>query len=182
MFRLTCGALRRTNHILHKAPCRTKTSIYEPEYLDKLKPEVPVYELLNIQLKGFDFPVLEKFGRYVHKTAETLNLSVEDSWATPHQALKIQKYKPQSSLVETEYDLNVYERNVQVSNMPASSAGVLIELLQASLPAGVQLCIHPNIQDHQDVRYIPDLELEELQKQLDEIVNPPDTPHKQKKF
>lgn len=37
------------------------------------------------------------------------------SWATPAQQLKVQRYKPGGTVVDTEYRLNVYERNVQVN-------------------------------------------------------------------
>lgn len=36
------------------------------------------------------------------------------SWATPAQQLKVQRFKPGGTALESEYQLNVYERNVQV--------------------------------------------------------------------
>lgn len=37
------------------------------------------------------------------------------SWATPAQQLKVVRFKPASTALESEYQLNVYERNVQVN-------------------------------------------------------------------
>lgn len=37
------------------------------------------------------------------------------SWATPAQQLKVQRFKPKGTVVDAEYNLNIYERNVQVS-------------------------------------------------------------------
>lgn len=36
------------------------------------------------------------------------------SWATPAQHLHVTKLKPKSTTVESEFDLKVYERNLQV--------------------------------------------------------------------
>lgn len=41
-------------------------------------PEVPEYNLVNVQMKGYDFPVLERYGKWVHNTALHMGLDVED--------------------------------------------------------------------------------------------------------
>jgi len=53
-------------------------SIYEPEYLDMLKPDIPEYEEINIQIKGYDFAILESFQKFVHTVAENMSLEVSD--------------------------------------------------------------------------------------------------------
>lgn len=53
-------------------------SIYEPDYLDMLQPDIPEYEELNVQMKGYDFAVLESFQKFVHMTAENMDLEVSD--------------------------------------------------------------------------------------------------------
>jgi large subunit ribosomal protein L48 len=52
---------------------RHYSSVYEPEYLDSLKPDIPEYEEINVQIKGYDFAVLESFQKFVHTTAENNN-------------------------------------------------------------------------------------------------------------
>jgi large subunit ribosomal protein L48 len=46
-----------------------------------LKPAIPEYGLLNVQIRGYDFPVVEAFGRYVHRLAENFNVTVTDGYA-----------------------------------------------------------------------------------------------------
>lgn len=43
------------------------------------KPQVPVYERLNIQMKGYDFTVLEHYGKHVHKIALNMDIDVVDA-------------------------------------------------------------------------------------------------------
>jgi len=53
-------------------------SVYEPDYLDMLKPDIPEYEEVNIQIKGYDFAVLESFQKLVHSIAENMDIEVSD--------------------------------------------------------------------------------------------------------
>ena len=39
---------------------------------------VPVYELLNIQLKAYDFAVLEQYAKWVHRMLRAIDVDVED--------------------------------------------------------------------------------------------------------
>lgn len=43
-----------------------------------MKSKVPLYDTINIQLKGYDFPILESYQRYVHKLATNLDIAVEE--------------------------------------------------------------------------------------------------------
>lgn len=53
-------------------------SVYEPEYLDMLKPNVPEYEKINVQMKGYDFAILESFQKFVHSIANNMDIEVSD--------------------------------------------------------------------------------------------------------
>lgn len=53
-------------------------SVYEPDYLDMLQPDVPEYEEVNVQMKGYDFAVLESFQTFVHNIAENMDIDVSD--------------------------------------------------------------------------------------------------------
>lgn len=44
-------------------------------------PKYPVYACVNIQIKGYDFPVLESYQRFLHRTAQSLDLDVTDRYA-----------------------------------------------------------------------------------------------------
>ncbi len=39
---------------------------------------MPLYEPLNVQIKSYDFTVLETFSGYIHKTAENMGIEVDD--------------------------------------------------------------------------------------------------------
>jgi len=132
-------------------------------------PEVPLYDALNIQMKGYDFAVLEKFAKYVHNTADRVGLEVEDSWATPCKNFKVTKLKPESVTVETEYFLNLYERNVQIVEVPATLLPIFVNIVEASIPAGVTMRVHPHLPEHTENRYVPDLQLKELKTQLQDM-------------
>nr|CAG4638893.1 EOG090X0MUO [Cyclestheria hislopi] len=143
----------------------------EPEYLDTLESRIPFYSKLNVQLKGYDFTVLEDFSGYVHKTAENMEIEVEECWATPCKNLEIQVYKPASTLIKEKFYLNVYERNIQISNVKTTVAPLFIEIIQTALPEGVELNIKPHKPEDDEVRYVPDLELKGLKSQLEELSN-----------
>jgi hypothetical protein len=46
-----------------------------------------------------------------------------------------------------------------------------ISIIEATLPAGVSLSIHPHFREHTEVRYVPDLQLKELRGQLQSYGN-----------
>jgi len=43
-----------------------------------LQPDVPEYEEVNVQMKGYDFAVLESFQTFVHNIAENMDIDVSD--------------------------------------------------------------------------------------------------------
>ncbi|XP_045614399.1 large ribosomal subunit protein mL48 isoform X2 [Procambarus clarkii] len=161
-----CGCMAKRSLSCSVARCAIQ---FEPPYLDAEGPEVPEYPLVNVQMKGYDFTVLEHYGKWVHNTALNMDIDVEDSWATPCQKLFIQTYKPKSAKVEAEYNLQIYERTVQLADLPSIMAPLFIDVIQAGLPQGVELTVLEHMPEHTKVRYIPDLELKDLQKQLGDL-------------
>lgn len=43
-----------------------------------MQPKYPVYKCINLQIKGFDFAILESYQRFLHRTADSLDLDVSD--------------------------------------------------------------------------------------------------------
>lgn len=43
-----------------------------------LKPEIPEYEEVNVQMRSYDFAILESFQKCVHTIAENMDLEVSD--------------------------------------------------------------------------------------------------------
>ncbi|GAB6021579.1 39S ribosomal protein L48, mitochondrial [Chamberlinius hualienensis] len=144
----------------------------EPDYLDTLKPQKPIYDVLNICAKSYDFSVIEQYGRYLHRTANRLGLNVTDAWATPARLYDISTFKPTSTKVDQKYKLYHYERNVQISEFPCFLMPIYVSLIRASLPEGVELSIHKHEEEHEEIRYIPDTDLNILKDQLIEMSHP----------
>lgn len=78
---------------------------------------MPLYDTLNIQIRGYDYPVLENFQKWIHNIVINCNVNVEDSWAIPHQDLQIITYKTNSEVINSQYKLKVYQRTVQITDI-----------------------------------------------------------------
>ena len=48
-------------------------------YFQSMEPDEPVYDCLNLQLKGYDFAVLEACQSQIHRYAEVMGIQV-DEW------------------------------------------------------------------------------------------------------
>ncbi len=91
-------------------------------------------------------------------------------WCSPHLASKYDILKRESNVSETNYCLDLFERNLQIENLSAKMAPILIEIINSSLPAGVRLSIHEHdYKTHEESRYIPDLQLAAFKAELEEL-------------
>ncbi|KAL4704346.1 hypothetical protein ACJJTC_010731 [Scirpophaga incertulas] len=167
-----CNLLKSSNTACREVTphiTRFKSDLYEPDYLISMEPDEPVYDCLNLQLKGYDFTLLEACQSQIHRYAEVMGIQVDECWATPAQQIKVQRFKPGGTVVDSEYLLNVYERNIQVVDVPAFAMGTLLRVAQAMLPEGCTLNVHEHLPEHEETRYVPDNQLKELQHQLEEM-------------
>ncbi|XP_022815016.1 uncharacterized protein LOC111348585 [Spodoptera litura] len=155
--------------VVHSQQRRFKSDLYEPDYLISMEPDEPVYDCLNLQLKGYDFALLEAYQSQLHKYAEVMGIQVDECWATPAQKIKVQRFKPGGTAVDTEYNLNIYERNVQVTDVPAWALGTLLRVARALLPESCTLRVHEHEIAHEEIRYVPDNQLIELKQQLQDM-------------
>lgn len=146
--------------------------VNEPHYLKLLKPQVPFYELLNVQLKGYDHAVLDEFMSFVVRMTRRMKLKVNSKWITPNESFRFDCLQPQSYVVEYSNVLHVYERNVQIKYVPAHLLSIYIDLIERSRPTGVTVAVHPHSADHEQVRYIPDSQLTALKEELAEWSQP----------
>merc|ERR1719189_892557 len=112
---------------------------FEPDYLDSSGPVIPTYPPLNIQIKGYNFDVLESCQSYIHKLSENMGIQVESAWATPAKTYNMNTFKEGGTLVKESYILNLYERNVQVTGLRSIDAPILIDTIRIALPEGVRL-------------------------------------------
>ena len=71
---------------------RNYGSLYEPSYLALMKSPHPTYDVINVKICGFDFPILENYQRFIHRMAESLELDVSECWAHPPKVAIIIKH------------------------------------------------------------------------------------------
>lgn len=134
-----------------------------------LKPKFPQIESLNVQIKGYDFPLLESYQRFLHGVAEYLDLDVSDCYALPPQKTQVQRLRPSSTVVEAEYKLTTYERNLQLNNVDAPVFPQFLRIAQAALPEGVHLTVVEHTDDIEERRYVPDKDLLDLKAELERM-------------
>ena len=99
---------------------------FEPDYLDSSGPVIPTYPPLNIQIKGYNFSVLESLQSYIHNLAENMGIDVETAWATPAKTFQMTTFVEGGIRPKDTYNVNLYERNVQVVGMRSVDAPILI--------------------------------------------------------
>lgn len=166
MRNLTTGRVRLTKQA--KVP-----DLHEPAYLADLKPKVGYYELLNLQLKGYDFVVLEKYQSYLHKIMKKMNINVVDAWSAPHQELELQLLADRSTSVEQDYKLKIYERNLQMRDALVTKLPILIDIINMTSPPGVSFNIDRHSTADEERLCFKDSVLENLKEELQELKDTP---------
>ena len=145
---------------------------HEPKYLEALRPKVPYYEYYNIQIKGYDFATVESFAKLVNRLCKDVGLSLNNYWAVPSVVLKYETYADESSHIENTEEIKIHTRTVQVKNMTTTQLAILVDAVNQGKPAGVIVSFMEHQKGHEDVRYIPDLKLAALEKELGEAKEP----------
>lgn len=163
----TKNEFRTGNAFLHLNCAKRK--VFEPDYLDSAGLVPPAYPAINIQLKGYNFEVLESFQSFVHNMAENIGIDVYEAWATPASTWNAYTYAEESTVVQDTYKLDLYERNIQIVNVQTTDLPVLIDIVRKTLPEGVRLSIHEHNNEHSEARYIPDPFIDGLRTELHEL-------------
>jgi len=139
---------------------------FEPDYLDAAGPQIPLYPPLNIQVKGYNFDVLESLQSWIHRMAENMGITVSDAWATPAKSYTMTTYHPGGTLPRDTFDVNLFERNVQVVNMRSIDAPLLLDTVRRALPEGVTMTIHEHTVEMAEERWISDPFIDSLRSQI----------------
>jgi ribosomal protein S10 len=150
----------------------SELKFYDPPYLER-EALFPNYELLNINLKGYDYNVLDVFYKFVEKLCDSLKIEVVEAYAMPARKFKVKTYQPFSTNLDKEYELNTYHRIVRIKSLKSTLAPILFESIQLNLPEGVQLNISTPNKEEDEFRYVPAFELNELKQQLEEFSKKP---------
>jgi len=154
---------------------------FEPDYLDSAGPVIPVYPPLNVQVKGYDFDILESFQSLVHNAAENMGVDVDEAWATPPKTYNVSTFHEGGTRVRDVNNLVHYERNVQLVGLRSVDAPILFDIMRTCLPEGVQLSVHPHQNEHFEQRWIPDPFIDGIRKELREDDELKEKEHMEKK-
>ncbi|KAL6744133.1 hypothetical protein Aduo_017099 [Ancylostoma duodenale] len=144
--------------------------LYEPKFPDTR--EYPEYDKLNVRIQGYDFTHIEKFQGYVDRMARRFNFKVLESYAVAAQTQRVVMYKPNSTIVDNEVNLALYDRVVRLGNVPAPHLQLFISLIQTHLPVGVTVTFKEHEKADEDYRYIPDILLKQKQEELKSLDDP----------
>lgn len=147
--------------------------LHEPAYLEEMKPKVGYYELLDLQIKGYDFVVLEKYQGYLHKTMKKMDFQVVKAWSAPHQELQLETLGDRTTAVENSYKIKIYERNIQMKDALVTKLPLLIDIIHMTSPPGVSFSIHRHTSADEDRLYFRDSVLEKLKEDLQELKDTP---------
>lgn len=146
-------------------PVENRGVLYEPPYLFE-KDLYPNYSLLAISMRGYDYIVLEGYFRYIQKLAKSLDVNVSEAVPIPAKSSRVTILKPRSAQIDVEHHLNLYHRIVKLAKVKATIAPILFECIRLNIPEGVELKIDtPNSADD-EFRYVPDVELKQIQSEL----------------
>lgn len=151
----------------------TVPNLHEPAYLEDMKPKVGYYDLLNLQIKGYDFVVLEKYQGYLHKTMKRMDFNVVKAWSAPHQELQLENLGDKTTAIETIYKIKIYERNIQMKDALVTKLPLLIDIINITSPPGVSFSIHRHTLADEDRLYFRDSVLEKLKEELEELKDTP---------
>lgn len=168
--KITVFSLGRHSNIRSALSTRF-SSLYEPDYLQTGKSKFPLLSTLNIQIKSYNYPVLESYQAFIHKLANIIQIDIDDCWALPSQEFKILRYKTRTTAIASEYNLKLYERDIQMSEVSAIKCSILIRILETVLPQGVNLNVDIFEPALEKKRYIPDKELLDLKSTLNILTN-----------
>ncbi|CAK9303549.1 unnamed protein product [Gordionus sp. m RMFG-2023] len=153
-----------------------KYSVYDPpeswyESLGIYKDDKPVFnQPINVQIKSYDFAVLENFQSSLHRISKSLNIKIKDAHGTPANTTKITTFKKRSKIPENSYMLNMYQRNIIFENLSALQFPIVYEIFNTILPEGVKISFKYYQESDINYLYITDSELKTLKDGL-EIMN-----------
>ncbi|XP_046717459.1 39S ribosomal protein L48, mitochondrial [Silurus meridionalis] len=124
------------------------------------------YGVLNMSVSGYDMTLVEHYAQYIHKLCNRLNIKVTESYALPTKSTEVMVMPEQGTKMYIDALLKTYQRVVQISQMKAILAPILMEVLLKNQPEGVQLSINEHTEAEYKARFKARPELEGLLAQI----------------
>ncbi|KAL8608684.1 hypothetical protein ACOMHN_002913 [Nucella lapillus] len=157
------------SHYRQFSKSASAAGVFEPDDL-KLEPDIPEYSSLNIRMRGYDFVPLESYAKFVHCEAIRLDLDTS-AWAVPARCYDVKTFKPNSTVVDNMYGLKMYERTVQIDNVPSPILPILLEKIRTHVAECIYVTVKELDPEEEGFRYIPDKEMKDLKTQMKTIDN-----------
>lgn len=85
---LEAKALKKQKQVTIDTVAKSEVKFYDPPYLAREAP-FPSYDELNINLKGYDFTVLETCHNFIARLCRSLDVDVKDVYAMPARSFKV---------------------------------------------------------------------------------------------
>ncbi|KAI3388961.1 hypothetical protein SNEBB_002872 [Seison nebaliae] len=142
--------------------------VYDPPYINKER-TIPVHSDLSISLTGYDYVPLHNFYRYLLKLTKRLNFIVDDHFPIPARTYSINTFKAHGQTINETYELKKYHRLIKLADVEGKDVSLLYEIIATHLPEGISIEIKKNDINEEDFRYVPDVELDTLKGELDEM-------------
>lgn len=101
----------------------------------------------------------------IHRIAKCLDIPVIKGYAVENQKYKIVKYKHKTNVPESEYQLKIYERVLQLGDVTDSKLAIFVDAALTACPPGVKLNVHEHTPELEEIRYVPEYEVINLEKE-----------------
>ncbi|KAM9456343.1 large ribosomal subunit protein mL48 [Clarias gariepinus] len=124
------------------------------------------YGVLNMKVSGYDMTLVEHYAQYIHKLCNRLDIKVSDSYALPTKSTEVMIMPEQGTKMYVDAVLKTHERVVQVTEMKATLAPMLMEVVLRNQPEGVQLLINEHTEAEYKARFKARPELDGLLAQI----------------
>merc|ERR550519_3180033 len=95
-----------------------------------------------------------------------MGVDVSLAWATPAQSLDLTTYHEGGIRPKDTFNVQLYERNVQVVNLRSVDAPVLLDIIQRALPEGVTLRLAEHTVAAAEARWIADPFIDQIRSEL----------------
>jgi len=155
---------RRNRPIEIPKPTTLPQSLVEPIFDESHKKLQ--HEVLDISLRMYDYAQLERWQRRVDQLCRQHGVRVRDSIAYPCRSFTATLFKPQTTQPSDVHALREYERIVPIANVTGPPLQLLIESITAEMPSGAKLSVELTSAEKHNNRYLPNLELMQLQEEL----------------
>lgn len=148
--------------------------LHEPKYLDQIRPNVGYYKYLNLQLRGYDFVILEKYQSHLHRfMLNKIHMITSSTWSTPHQEIKLDVLIDKSTAIDFTTNLRIYERNIQIKNALITKLPILLDYIHSTIPPGITFSIDRSSETDEKKLYFRDSVLDNLKVELQELLETP---------